>query len=268
MPPATTSAQALQNLQNFQSSEKAPQDILTSQEQSLGVPQAQQQVSGLRQAITNSTNLLNSIPSSVYGRTQNSLVTNAQAGAQIANEQAPVNTQLNKEQQDYTGASQDYSNLLGEAGTLAGLTAQGQQNQEGYLKDIYTALYGQEQDKIAQQQAAADLAEKAREANLSASSSVLSPSLASILASSAPQPSMKLKGSTGASGYAFTDPQGNPISANQYAQLTGQSLGQLLHTMGSSGDKYAQQAYNEIQANQAYYAAHPDTLQKEFSLLF
>lgn len=265
-PTATTSSQALQNLQSFQSGEQSPDQILSSQEQSLGVPQAQQQVSGLRQAIQNTTNLLNNVAPSVYGRTQNSLETNAQANANIANEQAPISTKLSQQNTDYSNQESDLQNLLSQSGTLAGLKAQGQSGQEALLQGIYQDLYGQESDS-------AKLAEQIRNDNLTAStaanSGALSPSLMSLSSgSSTSSPGMKLKGSSGSSGYAFTDTTGNPISANQYAQLTGQSLGTLLHTMGSSGDKYAQQAYNEISSNQAYYSAHPDILQKEFSLLF
>jgi hypothetical protein len=160
----TTSAQALQQLESAQSSAQNPADILSSQEQSLGVPQAQQQVSGLRQAITNTTNLLNQVAPSVYGRTANSLVTTAQAGRQIANEQAPISTNLNKEQTDYSGASSDLTNLLSQASTRAGLQETGQENKIANLKDIYNALYGQESD-------AAKMAEQKYEANLSASTS-------------------------------------------------------------------------------------------------
>lgn len=160
--PATTSAQALANLQQYQSTEKAPQDILTSQEQSLGVPAAQQQVQGLRGAIQNTTTLLNNVAPSVYGRTQNSLETNAQANANISNEQAPLSATLSKQNTDYGNQESDLQNLLSQSGTLAGLQQQGQTGQENYLQGIYNDLYGKETDS-------AKLAEQAREANLSAS---------------------------------------------------------------------------------------------------
>lgn len=161
-PQATTSAQALANLQSFQSGEKAPQDILQSQEQSLGVPQATQQVQGLRQAIQNTTSLLNNVAPSVYGRTQNSLETNAQANRNIQNEQAPISATLDKRNTDYGNQESDLQNLLSRSGTLAGLQAQGQAGQENYLQSIYANLYSKESDQ-------AKLSEQAREANLSAS---------------------------------------------------------------------------------------------------
>lgn len=161
MNPATTSAQALQNLQQFQSGMQKPEDILTGQEQQLGIPQAQTQVQGLRGAIQNTTNLLNNVAPSVYGRTQNSLETNAQASRNIQNEQAPLSATLDKQNTDYGNQENDLQNLLSRAGTLSTLKAQGQDSQLGYLKDIYSALYGQEQDsaKMAEQQREFDAAQ-------------------------------------------------------------------------------------------------------------
>lgn len=168
MPPApTTSAAALSNLQQFQGSMAAPQDILKQQETQLGVPQAQQQVSGLRQAITNTTNLLNNVAPSVMGRTQNSLVTSAQANRQIQNEQAPISQTLNKENADFGNASSDYKDLLGKASTLADLSQRGQESKLSNLENIYKALYQQEQDAASKQTEAAKQAEMIREFNAS-----------------------------------------------------------------------------------------------------
>lgn len=147
-------------------SQESPDQIYSETSGSLGVPQAQQQVSGLRQAITNTTNLLNNVAPSVYGRTQNSLETSAQAGREIQNESAPIQSTLSKQGSDLTNDQSNLSGLLSQASTLAGLKQQGQSDKLTNLEDIYKALYGQEQDK-----AAAD--EKAREfnASLTASSS-------------------------------------------------------------------------------------------------
>jgi hypothetical protein len=162
MPPAaTTSSQALGNLQTFQGQMQSGQDIYNGQKQALGVDQAGQQVSGLRQAITNTTNLLNQVAPSVYGRTQNSLVTDAQATKQIGNEQAPLNTQLNKESTDESNAASNYSNLLGQATTLSDLQDKTQQEKLTGLQGIYQSLYGQEKD-AASAKAAADQAAEAK----------------------------------------------------------------------------------------------------------
>lgn len=269
MPPATTSGQALQQLQSYQGTEKAPDQILQGQEQALGVPQAQQQVSGLRQAITNTTNLLNQVAPSVYGRTENSLVTDAQATRQIGNEQAPIQTKLGGLNTSYDNANSDLETNLSRAGTLAGLEAQGQTSKESSLKDIYSALYGQEQD-------AAKMAEQQREADLSASTARATSSgggidLGSLIGgltsgggSSTPGAQIIPKnGNNGAGGYAFATATGEPIKASQYAHLNNIPLGTLLYQMGNSGDKYAQQAYNT-------YLSNPDigALVKKYPLLF
>lgn len=239
-PPATTSAQALQNLQAYQGQTQSPDQAVTSAQQSLGVPQAQQQVSGLRQAINNTTTLLNGIPSSVQGRTANSLVTSAQANAQIGNAEAPVNDQLNKEQSDYTDANTNYDQLEQQAEAKANAQLTGQQSQMGYLQSIYNDLYGQESD-------AAKLAEQSREANLSSGSDDgLGSALASILGGGAqpatPAGSYGLKQANNpGGGYYFRDSSGKPISALQYAQLSGTDYNDLIKKMASSGDSGAQQ---------------------------
>lgn len=69
-------------------------------------------------------------------------------------------------------------------------------------------------------------------------------------------------------GYNFTDASGKNISAASFAAANGVGIGDILHRMGQSGDKYAQQAYNEIQQNQAYYNNNPNVLKSEFSKLF
>lgn len=69
-------------------------------------------------------------------------------------------------------------------------------------------------------------------------------------------------------GYNFTNAQGQPTSAASFAAANGVGIGDLLHRMGQSGDKYAQQAYNEISQNQGYYNNHPEMLKAEFAPLF
>lgn len=75
-------------------------------------------------------------------------------------------------------------------------------------------------------------------------------------------------GKDGSGGTNFTNSQGKSISAGQYAQLTGAPIDSVLYSLGHSGDRYAQQAYNEIQKNQSYYAKNPNALKSEFSSLF
>lgn len=161
MQPATTSAQALTNLQTAQAGQQSPDQLQQSTGQALGIPAAQQQVSGLRGAINNTTSLLQQVAPSVMGRTQNSLVTSAQADAQIANGQAPLNTQLNTENTDYSNANSDLTNLTNEQGTEVGNDITNQQNQLSYLQGIYSDLSAAEQQKITNAQAEQTIANSA-----------------------------------------------------------------------------------------------------------
>lgn len=150
------SQQALQQLQQFKSQAQTPDQVFGQANQALGVDAAQQQVQGLRGAITRTTGLLNQVAPSVYGRTGNSLVTNAQATRQIGNEQAPIQSNLQDLGQQYGGASQDYQNLMSQAQQRASATLDNQNGQMSYLQQLYQNLYGQEQD-------AAKMAETKRE---------------------------------------------------------------------------------------------------------
>jgi hypothetical protein len=254
----TTSGQALNQMNAYQSGMKTPDQLLQQEQQSLGTTAAQQQVTGLRQAINNSTNLLNNVAPSVMGRTGNSLVTSAQANAQIANEQAPINQQLNQENNQYSNASQDYANLEQKAENQAAAGETAQQNQLGYLQNIYNALYGQEQAKAAQQQAAAQaaqqqrqfeqsLTEQKREANLSSGSSSGTPSfsLGNLLSGLAGGSSSNNAGALmtkRADGGFNISLDGRPINAAQYAHVTGQSFRSVLQQMANKGDSGAKAA--------------------------
>lgn len=162
---------ALANYTSAANSQQSPDQIYQDTSNSLGVGAAQSQVSGLRAAITNTTNLLNNVAPSVYGRTQSSLVTSAQAGRQIENESAPIQSTLSKQGTDLSNDQSNLSGLLSQASTIAGLKQQGQSDKLTNLEDIYKALYGQEQDKQAEADKQAAAAEQVREANLSSSSS-------------------------------------------------------------------------------------------------
>lgn len=189
MQPPTTSDQALQQAEQYQSTIQTPQQALDAANTQYGTSGAQQQVSGLRQAINNTTTLLNNVAPGVMGRTGQSLETSAQANREIQNEQAPISTELDKQNQDYTTANANYADLEQKAESLASSNESAQQNQLGYLMNIYSALYGKEQTSAQaaaqQSQFQQSLAEQSREANLTAAnaanSGAVSPSLNSLL---------------------------------------------------------------------------------------
>lgn len=264
-------------MQNYQSGMKTPDQLLQQEQQNLGTTAAQQQVSGLQKAIQNTTNLLNNVAPSVMGRTQNSLVTDAQANAQIANAEAPINQQLNQQQQGFDTANTNYQDLQQQAENLANANETAQQNQLGYLNNVYQALYGGEQQQKADQLQQEQMAQQqkqfeeslALQKQAASSSGTAAPTLGSgSFGSSNPQQNGMNMTQRKGGGFNFTGTNGQAISAGAYAKANNIPIGQLLYQMGQKGDVYAKQAYNEIQANQAYYQNHPEALKQEFSPLF
>lgn len=163
---ATTSADALSQLQSAEQSAQDPNSILQAQNQQFGVNSQQQTVQGLQGALNNTTKLLQQVAPSVMGRTADSLVTNAQASKQIQNEQAPISTNLSNEGTQYNQANQLLSTDEQQAQTAANGIYTGQQDKLSYLQNIYNNLFTSEQDAQAEQDKQAALAEQAREANL------------------------------------------------------------------------------------------------------
>lgn len=253
-------------MQGAQASAQNPNDILQAQNTQFGVPQAQQTVTGLRGAINNTTALLKQVAPSVMGRTGSSLVTNAQATRQIANESAPIQQKLSEEGTNLNTAQQDLATQEQQAEKAATGIYQGQQDKLSYLQNLYNSLYGQEQDaaKLAEQKREADMNAKAQSDYLAS----LNPSNTNATPTAPKAFSAFKNGQNGAAGTNFTDTNGQAISAAKYAQLTGTDIGTLLQKMGAGGDRYAQQAYNEIANNKAFYQANPDILKQEFGALF
>lgn len=253
MPPtATTSQQALQNLQSAQGSQKSPDQIATDNSTSLGIPAAQQQVTGLRGAINNTTQLLSQVAPSVMGRTSNSLVTSAQADRQIANEQSPLNDQLNKENSDYSGASTDLQNLVGQANTKTTNDIAGQNSQLSYLQGIYGDLSAAEQAATTNQ-----LNRDQLNASVAAqkASAVTGISLGggNATPTSTPTASGAQVGSftrNGSGGYNFMGGDGKPVTMAQYLVANGANPGNLLQgvtqllTNSNGGDKGIANAIN------------------------
>lgn len=231
--PATTSGQAMQNLQQFQSGMQTPEAQLQQAQQNLGVTAAQQQVQGLQGAIQNTTQLLGQVAPSVMGRTQNSLVTSAQANNQIGQEQAPIQANLDKDTTAYDTANTNYANLEQQAEDVANADQTSQQNQDSYLQNIYNDLYTQEQN--ASQQAEAEREFNVNAANSSSGTAGLTPTLGS--PTDTATKGNVTKNAVG--GYEFTDAAGTPITMGQYLDANGgtaQDAVTLLN-QGSANDK-------------------------------
>lgn len=255
MPPnptaPTTSADALTNLNSFNASAKTPDQILTEQNQAAGVDAAQQTLTGLRGAISNTTNLLRQVAPSIMGRTANSLVTSAQATRQIGNEQAPIQQNLQDEGTQYGNATQDYQTATDKAKTATDLLYQGQQDKMSYLQNLYSTLYGNEQD-------AAKMAEAKREFDTTTAANAKAAGSGSFNlgglgspTSTATKPQATYTPKVGG-GFAFTAPNGQAISAAQYSQITGIPFISLLKDMANKGDQGAKTALTFVGNDYGY----------------
>lgn len=262
------SASALNNLQNYQKSILSADQASNQANEQLGVSGAQQQVQGLRGAIARTSGLLQQVAPSVYGRTQGSLVTNAQAGRQIQNEQAPIAQQLETQNRDYGSASEDYKDLLGRAQAKASGTLQEQQGQISYLQQIYQNIAAKEQADRDEAYRQSSLAEQRRQADLQASTARAT---ARNAAGGSASPSFST-GSSGGSGYAMTRDNsggfqfsagGKPVTAGQYVNANGGGWSDLLKLMSSSGNKGDQQIAREMAGG-----ASPQQLKQKYPYVF
>lgn len=239
------SADALAQLQSAQSSALTPEQATTQANQANGVDAAQQTVTGLRGAIQHTTSLLNNVAPSVYGRTGGSLVTDAQATRQIGNEQAPIQTDLAKDTQDYTDANADAQTAEQKAEKQADDTITGQNSRLSYLQGIYQDMYGQEQDQAKAAEQAKQDAEQQREFNATphgtAANSGLDLSGLEQLLSGGTSGSSAAGSYTRDSvgGYAVKDASGKPITLAQYIDTNGGGVSDVLSLLakGSAGDQ-------------------------------
>lgn len=254
------SAQALSQLQKVQKTSLNPNDILGQQRQQLGVDAAQDTVTGLRGAINNTTKLLSKVAPSVMGRTGSSLVTNAQATRQIANEQAPISQNLTEQGRDYSFASEDLGRLQGRASEAASGIYQGQQDKLSYLQNVYNTLFGREESSAARKAEKRAFNESKRQFNLSleeqkaarkAAGSGGGSGMGGLLDSlfggggGASSPKAQMKQRKGG-GFNFVSPSGKAVTAAAYAKASNIPFRTLLTKMAKKGDKGAKAALSFV----------------------
>lgn len=239
------SQQALAELQNQRKSVQTPDQLLAQQQKQLGVNTARDTATGLRGAITNTTRLLEQVAPSIRGRTQGSLVTNAQATRQIANEQAPIATDLTKLGQDYSVASEDLRSLEDRAGQLASAAYTGQQDRLSYLQNLYNTLYAREEAEKAREEQIRQFNEeqaRLREAAKASASGGLN--LGSLVPTPAAPTARVEQPRPG--DFKFYGADNKPITAAQYAQQKSRNLGELLADMAEGGDMTARNVYEQL----------------------
>lgn len=121
--------QASKNLQDWQASRKNPVDLLNEATSALGIPEVRTRVSSLRKSLLDTENLLSGVEGSVKGRTQGSLVTEAQRQRLTALEREPIAGQLGKFQGAYGMETGNLNDLMGEASQQVTLGIEGQKMQ-------------------------------------------------------------------------------------------------------------------------------------------
>lgn len=135
---------ALKQLQDFNATRKSAGDYYTDASNQLGVGAAQQQANDLRGTIRNTEAALKAVPASVSGRTQGSLVTEAQRARLQNIESDPIAQRLGEQNTQYGDQMTQYRDLLGQAQTRSGLAYQGDTDKARSLQDYYQNVLGQE----------------------------------------------------------------------------------------------------------------------------
>jgi len=159
MQPSTAIAQ---KLATYDANPVTSTDALNAALGQYGVPEIRNTVAGLRTTVANTTNALNAVDPSVTGRTQGSLVTEAQRSRQVANERAPIAGQLSSQTQALDQGQQDLTSALGQATTAATNKVNDYNAGRANLESEYNMAYKSEQDKAAAQLAQQQLNQKSR----------------------------------------------------------------------------------------------------------
>jgi len=143
---------ALTELKKFQGERKGAGDYYNQSQQELGVGEAQTRQNELKDVIRNTEAQLKGVGQSVAGRTRGNLVTEAQRSRLQALEERPIAESLGSQQGAYSDAAQNYRDLLGQAGTKAGMLYQTDADKLSALESTYNKQYAAEQAAKAEEQ--------------------------------------------------------------------------------------------------------------------
>lgn len=153
------------NIAEYDKNKVTSADALNKALAQFGVPEIRNTVSGLRTTLANTNNAYNNVDPSVTGRTQGSLVTEAQRQKQVSNERAPIAQQI----QGQSTALSDNQRSLDEANAQATTLATNQVNDyntgRAALQSQYDTTYKREQDAAAAEAARQAAAESTRQFN-------------------------------------------------------------------------------------------------------
>lgn len=133
---------------------KNPLDHYNEAVNSLGIPDARARVAADRKAISDTQNLVDAVDPSVTGRTQGSLVTEAQRQGLVTKEKSPLLESLGRLGGIYGTSSGNLADLMGQASQNANFAFQGDQ---ANLSALWNRVGGSmEAEQLARAKAAQD----------------------------------------------------------------------------------------------------------------
>lgn len=223
-------------LQAYDATPVTATDALNSAMAQYGIPEIRNTVSGLRTTLANTTSAYNNVDPSVTGRTQGSLVTEAQRHKQVTNEQAPIADQLKTQTGALGDATTNLSDAMGQATTAASNKVNDYNSGRAALQAEYDMANKREQDAAATALEQQKMAEQVREANMSAASKA---------ASSTDSAAGYKVGKYSSGNYHFVGPNGDTNMYQYAAAMNGGDAGGTYTTLkqllanGSATDKGA-----------------------------
>lgn len=136
----------LNQLTNYDTTRKNSVDVLNEAMGKYGVPEIRNRVAGLRTTLTNTESALNNVDPSVTGRTQGSLVTEAQRQKQVTNERAPIMQQYGEVSSALGNESANLTDNQNLAKDFASGSIDDWNAGRAALQDRYSTTYQREQD--------------------------------------------------------------------------------------------------------------------------
>lgn len=239
------SAALAKQLSSYDAKRRSSVDLLNEAMGKYGVPELRNRVAGLRTTLTNTESALNAVDPSVTGRTQGSLVTEAQRTKQVANEQAPIAERygsLSRSLGDATASLSDQERA-------AQMLAQGQLNDyesgRQALAGRYDLALGREAEQRRRLEADRAYQLQERQARQAERTYQLQ-TRQQAQQQTAPKGKVATMQQRADKGFSFTDAAGQRISAAQFAASKGIPFRTLLQEMATAGDTGAKQALSFV----------------------
>lgn len=173
---------------------------ITSQ---LGIPDARTRVQALQSNLLNTENAIKNVDPNVTARTSGALVTEAQRGALVNMEKAPLTQTYNDQNQAYGTEQSNLNDLMTQANTQAGLATTDYQNKRQSLADQLATAQSQAAAQEAKAEADRQFAESQRQFNVSASqkATAAAPSAAAVKQQDMATTSQNLQSKVGKDGH-------------------------------------------------------------------